>query len=418
MKKVLIICDLFPPAFGPRMGYLCKYMGAFGWEPTVVTEAVDEQTFAFLAGTCPVTYVNYYPARGKRMRRLQWLATFLLNLCWDYKNHRLYKAADRIAGETSFDLVLCSTYRTFPLPAALKIARKYRLPLVTDLRDIIEQYTGNEFITHSLPRCFGLDKWIVAAFKRKSLQQRNRVVREAAYVTTVSPWHTGILGAYNPNTALIYNGFDPDLFYPQHLPTDRFVITYTGRLLSTAMRDPALLLEALGRLREKGVFTPDNCRVEWYVDSLSWQTLTAEAEKAGVMAFMDYKGYVPASDIPRILCNSSVLLLLTNRSGEKGPKGVMTTKFFESLAVEKPILCVRSDEGCLEAALREANAGLAARNVEETCRFLEECFSQWKEKGYTKSAIEPAVLRNYSRKEQAGQFIRIFEQLIAQSSTC
>ena len=413
MKKVLIICDLFPPAFGPRMGYLCKYIRAFGWEPAVVTEEVDEKTFTFLAGNCPVASVNYYPSHGKRMRKLQWLATFLLNLFWDYKNYRLYKAADAVARKEAFDVVLCSTYRTFPLPAALRIARKYRLPLVTDLRDIIEQYTGNEFITHPLPRFLGFDCWGAAAFKRKSLRQRNRVVRQADFVTTVSPWHMEVLGAYNPNTALIYNGFDPDLFFPRHEPTDRFILTYTGRLLSTAMRDPGLLLEALGRLREKGVLRPENCRVYWYVDPLSWQTIAAEAEKAGVTEFMDFKGYVPAADIPSVLCRSSVLLLLTNRSGEKGPKGVMTTKFFESLAVEKPILCVRSDEGCLEEALRESNAGVAARNVEEACRFLEDCFAQWKEKGYTRTAADPTVVRAYSRKEQAGQFARIFNQLIA-----
>ena len=36
-KKVLIVCDMFPPAFGPRMGYLCKYMRQAGWNPVVVT---------------------------------------------------------------------------------------------------------------------------------------------------------------------------------------------------------------------------------------------------------------------------------------------------------------------------------------------------------------------------------------------
>ena len=37
------------------------------------------------------------------------------------------------------------TYRTFPLPAAQYIAEKYHLPLVIDLRDIVEQYASNEY---------------------------------------------------------------------------------------------------------------------------------------------------------------------------------------------------------------------------------------------------------------------------------
>ena len=47
MKRVLILCDLFPPAFGPRMGYLCKYLKQAGWQVEVVAEAMDDKTFAF-----------------------------------------------------------------------------------------------------------------------------------------------------------------------------------------------------------------------------------------------------------------------------------------------------------------------------------------------------------------------------------
>lgn len=410
-KKVLIICDMFPPAFGPRMGYLCKFIRSLGWEPTVLTEKINEETFTFLAGTCPASYIDFYPAKGRLMRRLQWLTVFLLDLLGGYKNDRVYKEAERLFQETSFDIVLCSTYRTFPLPAASRIAKKHRLPLVADLRDIIEQYTGNEFISHPLPSFLGLDTLIANAFKRKSLRQRNRVLRQADSVTTVSPWHVETLKAYNPNTLLIYNGFDPDLFYPRHTPTDRFIITYTGRLLSTAMRDPHLLLEALRRLQAEGLFTPEQCRVYWYVDPASRQTIEKEAVKADVLPFMEFKGYVPASEIPDVLNRSSILLLLTNKADSTGPKGVMTTKFFESLAVEKPILCVRSDEGCLEAALRESEAGIAARTTEEVCEFLTARYREWQQQGYTVSSCRKEVLRQYSRKEQARQFASLFDSL-------
>ena len=50
MNKLLIICDMFPPAFAPRMGYLCKYLTRMGWEVTVVTEYIEDNTFEFLTG--------------------------------------------------------------------------------------------------------------------------------------------------------------------------------------------------------------------------------------------------------------------------------------------------------------------------------------------------------------------------------
>ena len=37
MKRLLILCDMFPPAFAPRMGYLCKYLKRSGLEVHVVS---------------------------------------------------------------------------------------------------------------------------------------------------------------------------------------------------------------------------------------------------------------------------------------------------------------------------------------------------------------------------------------------
>lgn len=409
MKKVLIICDLFPPAFGPRMGYLCKYLKNYGWEPIVLAEHVEQNTFTFLADKCEATYINFYTAKNSFVRKLQWAATLLLDLFFGYKDARMYREARKLIRKNKFELVLCSSFRTFPLPAAQRIARTSNLPLVVDLRDIIEQFTGDEFMSHRLPAIFGLNKLYVSIFKWKSLRERNRVLKAADYVTTVSPWHVETLKQYNSKVQLIYNGFDPELFYPEQKKTDKFIITYTGRLMSIAMRDPGLLLEALKIMSAKSIINDKVCRVYWYVDPASQKIITAEADKAGVLSFMDFRGYVQATEIPSVLNNSSVLLLLANRSDQEGPKGIMTTKFFESLAVEKPILCVRSDESYLEAALRESKAGIAARNVDEVCRFLEECFTEWKEKGFTSSHTDKNVLSMYSRKEQARQFADIFE---------
>lgn len=411
MKKVLIICDLFPPAFGPRMGYLCKYIREQGWEPIVLTEFIADNTFAFLANQCETVYINFYPSEKILLRKLQWLCTFVLDFCFGYKNIRFYKEAKKLIAKHHVDIVLCSSFQTFPLPAALKIATKYQLPLVTDIRDIIEQYTGNEFIKHRLPSIPFLNRPIFFLFKWKSLRDRNRVLQKSDQITTVSPWHVQILNQYNPHTKLIYNGFDPELFYPQTIKTNRFIITYTGRLLSTSMRNPELLFKALKILAAENFFNEQTCRVHWFVDEVSQQIIIEEAQQYGILSFMDFKGYIPASAIPTVLNKSSILLLLTNKSEGSGPKGVMTTKFFEALAVEKPILCVQSDESYLAEEIQQTNAGLAAVNEYEVCDFLKHYYNEWKEKGYTTSAILKDRLKRFSREEQAKQFIQIFNRL-------
>ena len=272
MKRVLILCDLFPPAFGPRMGYLCKYLKQAGWQVEVIAEAMDDQTFAFLANSCPVTFVPYYTAKNKFLRKLQWIFTLLADFLFSYKDRKMAKVAHRICQHQAFDLILCSSFRTFPLVAARLTAQRHHLPLVVDLRDIIEQYAGNEFLSHSFHVCPWLDKQLTALLKRKLLNDRNRTLRMASQVTTVSPWHVEQLKQYNPHVSLIYNGYDPDLFYPDHRPNRRFTITYTGRILSLAMRNPELLF--------KGVLlsglSAEQITLEWYVDPAS-EALLKEA---------------------------------------------------------------------------------------------------------------------------------------------
>ncbi|MCC8142758.1 MAG: hypothetical protein LUD02_05315 [Tannerellaceae bacterium] len=412
MRKVLIICDIFPPAFGPRMGYLCKYLKLNGWEPIVIAEQVEGSTFSFLTEGIKVYYVNFYPACNKWVARRQWLFILILDLLTNYKERVMYHKASKLLEKEPVELVLASTFRTFPLPAALKVSQSFNLPLIADLRDIIEQYTGLEFIKHQLPKFFGIEKLIANQYKKSSLKKRNKVLTRANHITTISNWHQQMLATYNPNTTLIFNGFDPELFYPVQSITPAFIISYTGRLLSTAMRDPSLLIEALQSLKEENPEFYSKCQVHWYVDNKSEEVIKKIVRDAQVEDCMFYKGYIPATAIPEILNTSSILLLLTNKSGLHGSKGVMTTKFFEALAVEKPILCIRSDEDCLERAIREAGAGLAGRKMEEVRAFLLLHFNEWKEKGYTHASVNREVLKKYSRKEQAKQFIELFEQLV------
>ena len=407
MKRVLILCDLFPPAFGPRMGYLCKYLKQAGWQVEVIAEAMDDQTFAFLADSCPVTFVPYYTAKNKFLRKLQWIFTLLADFLFSYKDRKMAKAAHRICQHQAFDLILCSSFRTFPLVAARLTAQRHHLPLVVDLRDIIEQYAGNEFLSHSFHVCPWLDKQLTALLKRKLLNDRNRTLRMASQVTTVSPWHVEQLMQYNPNVSLIYNGYDPDLFYPDHRPNRRFTITYTGRILSLAMRNPELLF--------KGVLlsglSAEQITLEWYVDPASEALLKEAAAQYQVSEYMSYQSYVPASEIPSVLNSSSMLLLLTEKSGEHAPKGIMTTKFFEALAVDKPILCVPSDESYLEENIRRTRSGLAARSAEEVAQFILQYYRQWETQGYTATTPDHEEIKRFSRKGQAEQFMQLFETL-------
>lgn len=409
--KILILCDMFPPAFAPRMGYLCKYLSRAGWQPVVVTEQINDSNFSFLTGYAEVTYISYYKATGKIARKLEWLTILLLDFFFDYKDRKMVKVASRILKKGSFDGILGASYRTFPLPAARKLAKRFNLPFIADTRDIIEQYVSTRYIAHSFNTFPWLDKLIVKAFRWKLLKGRNRALREADYVTTVSPWHVEMMKQYNPKVELIYNGYDPDLFYPEQIPTSTFNMTFTGRLVSLETRDPRPLFEAVARLAEEKQIAPDNFRIQWYTDDASWEMIQPLLNEYAIGMFTDYFGYVSGDRIPGILNRSAVLLQLANKAGGSGPKGIMSTKLFESFAVEKPMLCVRSDESYLEETIRLTHAGVSARTAQEAYDFILSCFNEWKEKGYTTIQVNREVVESFSRSKQAEQFMHIFVRL-------
>jgi len=413
MKSVLICCDLFPPAFGPRMGYLCKYLLLNGWKPVVITEDVGENTFSFLADQLiakqvEVKYIRYYTHTGW-LGKMEWGFTFLRDILFGYKDNRFYREALKKIEIHDFNLILCSTYRTFPMRAAARLAQNKNLPLVIDLRDIIEQYAGNEFITHPLPKIAGFDQWIAALFRKRNLTIRNKILRQANGVTTISSWHVSVLKTYNPNTRLIYNGYDPELFFPSDVKSTQFYVTYTGRLLSTAMRDPDLLFQAVQKLLEEEVITPDLFRIRWFVDEKSKRIITHESAKyPNIKPFMEYFGYIPASEIPLILQESAILVLLTNKASNSGPQGVMTTKLFEALAVGKPILSVRGDEGCIEEVITRTCSGLSAHTADEAYQFIKSHYLRWKEGQHTEDNANWDEIKKFSRDSQAQQFIEVF----------
>ena len=402
---------MFPPAFGPRMGYLCKYMQRAGWEPVVITEQIPDNTFAFLCEDIPVTYISYYNATGKFSKKLEWIFIQICDLLFQYKDRKVIKVATNILKEGNFSGVLCSSYRTFPLPAALQVAQKYKLPFIVDLRDIIEQYASDEYMNHLFKSIPWLDKKITSFFKNRLLNKRNQVLKQADCVTTVSPWHVKTLKSYNPRTHLIYNGYDPELFFPQLIKSKQFIIVYTGRLISLATRDPHLLFGAIARLNKEQLISSQKVRLHWYMDKYSKEVLSKLAENYQISDYMDYFEYVPAAQIPEILNHSSKLLQLANKMSESGPKGIMTTKLFEALAVEKPILCVRSDEAYLEETINKTHSGIAARTEEEVYQFILTHYKQWEKEGYTYINVERENVKPFSRQKQADQFMQLFTHL-------
>lgn len=408
--KILVVCDVFPPEFAPRMGYLCKYLTRMDCMVDVITEQYsDDQRFAFIANTSgKIKRICFYRSLKTPKSRLEWGQLLLRDLLFQYKDKRFVAEIKKDKEFSGYDLVLCSTYRTFPLEAAARLSRHFNIPLVVDLRDIIEQYPDQSYLYHRFP-CDGLFR---KPFTRRLLKKRNKVLAEAAAVVSVSPWHVDFLKTFNSNTHLIYNGYDPEIFFPDYPQDSCFRILFTGRLISPENRNPEWLFEAVSILYRTGRVDKTDFRIEWYCDTATRKHIQKKAKEYGLEDIIDCFNFVSAEKVPQLLQHASILLQLSNVSNQKGPKGIMTTKFFEALAVGKPLLLLPGDQSYLSDIINRYHCGLAANNVEEVKLFIENQYKTWKQKGYTQIEVNPQVHELFSRKAQAGQFLKLFREVV------
>lgn len=390
--RVLILTDPFgKPAYNPRLRTVCDYLVAQGWKVDVYTERGS----VCFAHSYPIYEIPVYRTNSL----LEWSIKSLWSLLFDWRNRYFSRQVRQAISCERYDLVFCCTFSTFPLRAAYDIAKERKIPLHVDLRDIDEQVPGAQYQSHRQWWLRPFRNW----YKRVNIIRRNRVLRQAHSISCVSPWHMEFLKEFNSNLSLIYNGFDSHLFYPHDCPSERFTMAYVGRLYEAHMQDPTLLMQALQTI-------DIDLRITWYTNRQGQQRIQQMAKQYGVERYMEYHDYVPLEQVPIILHQSSIILVLSNTAASSGAHGIMTTKFFEALGVEKPVLCVRSDEECLADVISKTNAGLAATDVKEIQSFIYEKYREWQENGYTRQAVinkEP-----FSREKQAKQFEKILLSML------
>jgi glycosyltransferase involved in cell wall biosynthesis len=392
IKKILIITDaVTKPLYTPRVRNLYHHFSQKGIEVEWLTEQHEEIPSNF---NLKLHQIPFYKHKGL-LGKIEWTIKNILNLLFDYKNNYFTEKILTLTQNKQYDLVFCSTFHTFGLKSALKVSQKQNIPLHIDLRDIAEQCDTNEYNNSKI--ALGL---ISKLYRNINISRRNQVLKQADSITTVSPWHADFIKQFNPNTHLIYNGYDSNLFIPQHTKSEFFDIIYTGKWYSPTLQDPTLLFQALAEINNPQI------RLIWYTNADVHSQISKLAQQHNLTTPLIINNYVPNNEIPNLLNQSSIILVLTN----KGNRGIMTTKFFEAIGVEKPILCVRSDEGCLAQTIQETNAGLAATNVTEVKEFILFHYNQWQKQGYTHTEIKNK--EQFSRQNQALQFEKIFNTTI------
>lgn len=340
--RLLILTDPpAPPAFIPRVRFLTDYLKGKGYQLDWETEPLN-------------------PYRNK----FDWALKAIWSLLTDWRNRHFSREVRRRIAERKYDAVICSTFSTFPLRAALDIAKERDIPLLVDIRDVDEQVPDAQYQAHRQWWAKPFRTW----YRAVNIRRRNRVLKEATAITTISPWHVEFLKQFNPAVHLIYNGYDPAIYKPEEVRSDKFYIRYIGKLYEFQEPAAELISEAVSRLHQPDIVLD-------YIHSGLNNQQVADTINA-----------------------SSIMLVFTS----KQTHGMMTTKFYEALGCEKPVLCVPDDEGVLADAIRLTNAGVALDTVEDIQAFIMQQYTVWQTQGFTRQAIHNK--QSFSRLTQAKKF--------------
>lgn len=377
LTRILIISDpIAPPSYAPRVMAMYRYLKEAGQD--VVLEA------------------------GKlRVKPSPW--QFVGDKLWQQADREFAKMLIEKYPKGRFDVILCSTYYYFPLLTTEKLSNAWDIPYVVDLRDIVEQWGKASYFTTKLPRLGGLEKVFAHWYEQRNLKMRNRVMDGAKAVVTISPWHQQHLQSItHTHVDLIYNGYDEEELHWEERQTEVFSIAFVGRFLSLQLRQPHMLLEALGEMLQAGEIEPKEWRLDLYAEAEKEKDVRKLAQQYGAEQLIAWHAFVPRKKLGMIMAESSVLLAL-GCPPEEGQHGILGTKVFEAIGVEKPLLLVPSDEDSLAELIRKTGIGCAAKDKEEVKTFLRKQHAEWKKKGYTRTCIEKKEM--FSRKNEAQQML-------------
>ena len=366
-RRVLILSDPFtPPAYTPRLRFLCEYLAQAGWEIDLYTEQYESIPFAH---TYPIHEVKVYRTRSLA----EWILKSIWSLLTDWRNRYFSRKVRKAIEGKNYDLVLCCTFSTFPLRAAWDIANERNIPLHVDLRDLDEQVPGAQYQHHRQWWVRPFREWYRAA----NIRRRNSILRRATSISSVSPWHTEYISSILHRTpSTIYNGFDAKQFYWSEIKSDTFLISYIGKLYDFQDIRP----------------------IEDAVQELNLPDLRLQIIQGGI----------PTDEVGDLIRQSSIMIVLTNKEA----KGMMTTKFYEALGCEKPVLCYPDDEGVLSAAIKATNAGIATDDKEVVKAFILDKYAEWKANGFTRQAVNQAEQKRFSRQYQTRQMEQVLSRTI------
>ncbi len=275
-------------------------------------------------------------------------------------------------------------------------------------------------IGHTLHRCSGTpwvadlhDPWTDIGFyaelphtnfaRRLDAALERRVLQTATRVTTVSPSWQQLFASKGATVGpVVENGFDPVDFriLDVRVRRDRFVISHVGSLY--ANRNPIALWDALAVLRSEGELPNLELQLVGRVAPVVEQAL----RERDLDACTTVVPFLPHKKALRYMAESALLLLCIEPF--QADAGMITSKLYEYLATERPVIGVGPPDGDAASLLRQHNAGTMAGRVDIDTLYTTLLYHHdaW-QSGHPLSGAPRTALSAHTRPRQAERMAHV-----------
>jgi glycosyltransferase involved in cell wall biosynthesis len=369
--------------------------------PKAVALAAGRSARGRAAQSPPLAKLSRVPtvsSGSNRMARLRhWFGSVYVNAV-NWPDSRIgwfpfaLRTAHKLTQRWCPELIFASGPPFTTLLVGRLLARRIRTPWVAEFRD---RWSDDPY--YPPPR------W------RRMLDRyaEGRIVSSAAAVVTVSePWANTYRETYGKPTAVIYNGYDPEVFAINGSPHVRnngvLRIVYMGGIYP-GRRDPSPLFEALADLDRAA----ENVRVEFY--GTKEALVMPLAASHGVTDRVVVYPRVTHDESLKLQREADVLLLM--QWNDPREQGNVPGKFFEYLGAKRPILILGLEDGVPASIVRERNAGFFGSNPHTIAKQLK-TWIRMKQESSGIPALPEDARAGFSRQAQFRKLEAFLEDIL------
>ena len=415
MRKILIISYFYPPCTltaAQRPAGWVKYLHEFGIYPVVLTRSWDlplskpedqlrSSGFELKIEKTDHSEIHYLPYKASLRDRLfnssnsflkksSKLFTFINVVGENFSSvfipfSNFYDYACELIKEKNIEILVISANPFIQFRFGYLLSKKYGISWIADYRD---DWTTSEIV---LPKT--IFEKIVFLFQQRS---EKKWVQTASLITSVSEVYTKRISDFvGRQGATLLNGYDelyPILFCCN---TGEFTITYNGTLYFSQDVEgfTRSILKCIDHFKDQifiRVQFPGVC-----YDPIQAKRILNLIE--GYEQHFLLTNRIPKNDVIEMQRYSDLLLMLTHI----GIKGIPSSKLYEYLAIQKPILCFPSDFDIVQSTLEDIGIGVIVNDENELIEAVKELVKTKMYHQENKLHQNTLHIDGYSRYQQA-----------------